>query len=402
MKTYNVDSVLKDKDIIRKSIKRVCKRKKKKRKGNNAKYRQAQKILADIDRYVEKVHETVVWTERALEMMETSTPLSEEAYNKMYKPVTCNPWIVKDGPSQKIREIVSVPLFVDQMIHQLLIEACGSMMMKGFYYHSYGSIPGKGAHKGQKRIKRFIKRCNSNKKSSMKYIAKLDITKCYQSIPHWYIEKRLKQKFRGRLLVGLFMLVIGSYHSKVVDGLKIGISIGFSTSQWLCNFCLTPCDFFIKQELGEKHYIRYIDDMVLFGSSKKKLHKTVQLIISKLKSIGLIIKDNWQVYRFDYISRDGSRKGRDLDFLGLRFFRDKTILRKRLALRIRRQSKSIKKSNRITASVARSFMARIGWLKHCNSSNFYRKYVRPCVRIKKLKEVISNDSKLRQKAFCVV
>ena len=128
-----------------------------------------------------------------------------------------------------------------------------------------------------------------------------------------------------------------------------------------------------------------MDDMILFGRNKKRLHKVVRAITGYLKDIGLKIKSSWQIFRFDYIDKKGKRRGRAFDTLGFRFFRDKTILRKRLALAIRRQVKRVNRMKKVTAHVAQSLMSRLGWLRHCNSFNFYHKYVKPFINIKKLK-----------------
>lgn len=228
------------------------------------------------------------------------------------------------------------------------------------------------------------------------------MAKCYESIPHKELKKQLRKKFRGKLFLWLAFAVIDSYHDKIVDGEPTGLPIGYSTSHWFCNFALTPLDYFIKQEMKIKYYIRYMDDMVLFGRNKKKLHKVVRFIMAYLDSIGLNLKHNWQVFRFDYIDRFGNRRGRDIDFLGYRFFRDKTILRKRNALTLRRQARRISRMREITPHEAQSLMSRLGWLRHCNSFNFWHKYVKPYINIKKIKEVIRNESRKYHQAQCSV
>lgn len=395
MKTYNIDEKLKDGSLIRRSIEKVCKSKKRKPKGENRKYLKAQHILKYLDHYTELTREIIEATEKAYQLRKNNMPIPGEIKLKVFIPQRCKPRQIIDGPTRKTREIVSVPIYPDQVIHQILIEACAPTMTKSFYDRSYGSIPGRGAHKGQNEIKRIIKYHKTNDKSAIKYVAKLDVTKCYQSIPHWYIEKCLRAKFRGTLFISLMMSIVDSYHSRMDDGKKVGISIGYSTSQWLCNFVFTKTDYFIKQNLKVKHYVRYIDDMVLFGRNKKELHRAVRAIIKYLGDIGIRIKGNWQVYRFDYIDKSGKRRGRDIDFLGLRFFRDKTILRKRLALAIRRQALHISKAKVVSVKDARSFMSRSGWMRHCNSKHFYLKNVKPYVNIKKLKKIISDESKIR-------
>ena len=395
MKSFNIDRNLKDKVLIRLAIEKVCKNKKKRDGRPTKKYRYARKILADIDAYVEKTYTIICETEKKQEAIKNGT------YRPGDFPFAFTPRISgsfkRRCENGKVRTITSVPIFPDQIIHQLVIMAGEPVFMRGMYKHSFGSIPKRGTHKGKTYLQRYIKQHNSG--SEIKYAAQLDIKKCYPHVRHDVLKSMLRKKFRGSLFVGICFGIIDSYSEPGQPG--IGIPIGFYTSQWFCNFLLTPIDNFIKQELKVKCYGRYVDDMAFFGPNKKKLHRDVAAITERAAEIGMPIKDNWQVFRFDYISKkDGKRKGRALDTLGFRFFRDKTILRKRNALSIRRAALRIHKAKRITARMARSFMSKIGPLKHCNSLRFWKKYVKPFVNIKKLKEVIRNEDRKQHQAVC--
>lgn len=59
----------------------------------------------------------------------------------------------------------------------------------------------------------------------------------------------------------------------IIDGSEQGLPLGFYTSQWLSNFMLQPLDHYTKEQLHAAHYIRYMDDMVVFGRNKKELHR---------------------------------------------------------------------------------------------------------------------------------
>ena len=52
-----------------------------------------------------------------------------------------------------------------------------------------------------------------------------------------------------------------------------GLPIGNQTSQFWANLYLHPLDLFIKQELGCRAYVRYCDDLLLFGDDKATLHR---------------------------------------------------------------------------------------------------------------------------------
>lgn len=372
MKSYNIDNKILDRNLIRSAIIKACKNKHKSNGKATRKYREAQYILKYLDLYTEKIYNLIPDFEP-----------SEYCYFER-----------KSQSSGKVRQIASVPLYPDQIVHQVLIESSKPVLMTGMYYYSCGSIPNRGVHYAKNYIQKFINRHRERNSNCIKYVAQLDIKKCYANIDHDLLKDALRKKFRGKLCYSLFCKIIDSYKETGTDEHPVGLPIGFYTSQWLCNFFLTPLDYFIKQSLRIKTYVRYMDDMVIFGGNKKELHKAVDRIIAFAAEMGLQIKDNWQVFRFDYISRkDGERKGRALDFLGYRFFRDKTILRKRLALSIRRTVLKISKSKRISLNLARVFMSKIGWLRHCNSFNFWHKYIKPFIKIKKIKDVIRNESR---------
>jgi hypothetical protein len=402
MKSYNVDDKLKDRKMIVQAIIKTCKSKRKKNAGTNRKYKEAQYILQHVDEYTDRVLDLMESFEIKAAMEEQGIEVPSDINKMAYSPRKCESFEIKDGSSRKSRTITSVPLYPDQIIHQLIIAVAKPVMMKSMYEYSCGSMPGGGIHKGMRCIKKTIDRHSKNDKSEIKYVAKLDIKKCYPSISHESLKGQLRKKFRGKLFLWLTDSVIDSYFDGDVNGIKHGLPIGYSTSQWFCNFHLTPLDHLIKEKLHIKHYVRYMDDMVFFGPNKKSLHKAVDSIGDYLKSMELKLKDNWQVFRFDYFDKNGNRRGRDIDFLGFRFFRDKIILRKRIALTLKRQAAKIFKSKKLSVRMARSFISRAGWLRHSNSFNFYNKHIKDKINFKKIKEVISNESRKYSNANCAI
>lgn len=60
---------------------------------------------------------------------------------------------------------------------------------------------------------------------------------------------------------------------EIIEEMRKGVPLGYFTSQWFGNFYLKALDHYIKEELHAEHYMRYMDDMVILGKSKKKLHK---------------------------------------------------------------------------------------------------------------------------------
>ena len=133
-----------------------------------------------------------------------------------------------------------------------------------------------------------------------------------------------------------------------------------------------------------------MDDMVLFHRNKKELHKIKDKINEFLKKEDLRIKENWQLFKV------GSRP---IDFLGYRFYRGYTTLRRANFLRIRRRLKKISKKGQLDVKDAAAVISYRGYLKHANTYKYQQKYVRNVVDVRKCKEVLRNESRKQCQTF---
>ena len=140
--------------------------------------------------------------------------------------------------------------------------------------------------------------------------------------------------------------------------------------QWFANYYLQDLDHYIKEELKVKYYIRYMDDMVLFSNNKKELRKCKYAIDEFLAREHLRIKENWQLFKTD---------SRPIDFLGYRFYRGYTTLRRSNFLRIKRRIKKISKKEELNFKDACAIMSYNGWIIHSDSYNYTQKYLKPYV-----------------------
>lgn len=372
MKSYNLDYLLEDDNIIRNAIINCCKSKKRKKRQNNNKYYMAQRILNNVDHYVPKIKEHI----------------------RNYKPSKVSTFEIVENYKKKVRKITTVPLFPDQIIHQLIVDILKPILMKKFYAHSYASIPERGTHKAKKYIEKQIRK---NPKD-FKYIFKMDIEKCYSNISHNLLKDKFRKLLRGFKFYNLICQVIDHYYDYKIGDESFGIAIGFSPSQWFCNFILTEFDYYAKQVLKIKISVRYMDDGMFTGRNKKLLHKHQNALSDFLSGIKLKIKKNYQVYRFNYktktiVNGKYKEKGRFLDFLGFKFYRNRTTIRKHIFKNIVKQAKLIINSHsNVSFKIAAGYISRLSYVKHSNGYKLFDKYLRK-IKIYKLKGAIRNESR---------
>jgi hypothetical protein len=68
---------------------------------------------------------------------------------------------------------------------------------------------------------------------------------------------------------------------------------------------------------------------------------------------------------------------RGIDFLGYRFFGNRILLRKSIAKRFKHKTIQVKGNyyKMTTSQVVNGVMSYYGWLKYCNRSNLWKKYI---------------------------
>jgi len=288
-----------------------------------------------------------------------------------FKPSPYSTKIIKDGPSQKEREISKPRFFPDQVIHWALMLQLEPILYKRMYKHSCGSVPGRGTSYGQLKVQKWMREDRKN----TKYCLKLDVSKFYPTIDNEILKRMFKRVLKDQRTLNLI--------DTIIDSAK-GLPIGNYTSRWFANFYLESLDNCIKQSGKATYYIRYVDDLVILGPNKRNLHKLRKEIEVHLQTISLKLKSNWQVFKTN---------SRPLDFLGFKFYHTHTTLRKRNCLRIKRRVKKIKAKHYLNIKDAQAMISYWGWIKSSDSYNYYTKNVKPYVSINACRKVVSAHAK---------
>ena len=161
---------------------------------------------------------------------------------------------------------IAVADFEDRVVHNAIVNILEPIYEKSFIYNSYATRKNKGTHKA-------IQKAQSYLKNNFWYF-KTDIKKYFDSIDHNILNSILKRKIKDKKLLILIEKIItnGGDNGK-------GLPIGNLTSQFFANVYLDKLDHYLKDNLGIKYYIRYMDDFVVLSENKeylKKLRKKIK------------------------------------------------------------------------------------------------------------------------------
>lgn len=314
------------------------------------------------------------------------------------KPLLHKATEINDGFKLKKRTIIQ-PFFnvtkPEQWIQHIVVLVLKPIFAKGMYVFCCGSVPDRGVHYGKKYLEKYIREHSKE----CRYVLKIDIRHFYESVNTQLIKDRLKAIIKDDKMLELIYFVLDSNVGIKSNGkmFRSGLPIGYYTSQWFANWFLQPFDHYIKEELKASFYMRYMDDIVILGSNKKELHKIFKQMQKYLKSMQLEVKSNWQVFKFDYIDKYGVRRGRFIDFMGFRFYRDKTIIRKSTFLRACRLAVRLSKKLKISWYDGCRILSYMGWFTPTDTYYAYKKYIEPRINTKACRKVISKHFRKEKK-----
>ena len=304
------------------------------RKGKGY-YAEVRMVESDRDYYLGQVHE----------MLEEET-FHTAPYRKK---------IVFD--SGKLREIYKLPYFPDRIVHHAIMNILQPLWDKTFIYDCYSAVPGKGIHAGLARLHRFMK-----DKENTRYCLKFDIRHYYPSVRHDTLMHLIEGTIKCKDTLWLLEDVVRS------AGGSTNIPIGNYLSQYFANIYMSRFDHWLKEDKGQKYYIRYSDDGVILHESKESLHCLLDEIRDYLSGLALELNPKTQIFPVDK---------RGVDFLGYRSFRNYTLLRKSSAKRLKEKVKLIEVDYERLSPIfiVSSIMSYTGWIKHCDGHHLLSTYI---------------------------
>ena len=320
--------------------------------------------------------------------------------NHLFKTSDYEIFILNEG--KKKRDVYKLPFFPDRIAQWAILQVIEPFLVANMTADTYSAIPGKGIQPIVNDLRGYYKtkRVDGKKKSvwvpsillsdeeNTRYCYKIDLHHYYQSINHEVLKQKFRKVFKDSELLWLLDEIADSINTATEEDLielslsgeievdpNTGIPIGNYMSQYSGNFYLSSFDHWVKEELHVKHYYRYMDDVVIFASSKEELHEIHRKVTAYTRDyLHLNIKGNYQIF---------PTKVRGVDFVGYRFFGEYTLLRKSTAINFKRKMRACRKKmeNNIPPTYSEwcSFNSYKGWLGNCDSYRLSKKYIEPLI-----------------------
>ena len=296
--------------------------------------------------------------------------LKNELKHQTYRPEPLETFIIRDPKTRTI----SKSSFRDRIVHHAIIQIIGPILESAFIYDSCANRKGKGTSFALKRFDHFTRKVSRNgilngwlHDNQVKgYAFKADIRHYFDTVDHAILVNLIKKKIADEMVISLIKKILENATSK-----GIGMPLGNLTSQFFANVYLNDLDHFIKHELRAKHYLRYVDDFIIFHSSRGQLQQWRE-------QIELFLANKLHLHLHPEKSKIlPIAKG--IDFLGFRNFYYFRLLRKR---NIRAMKRIMCLYNECLLSYKQIESSFYGWQAYAKVANTYilrKRLVKNCL-----------------------
>jgi len=281
--------------------------------------------------------------------------LREELLHGNYRP---GPYGTFEIREPKPRQICSSG-FRDRVVHHAICNILGPIMDQTLIFDTFACRVGKGNHSAIHRAQSFS--------GKSKYFLKCDIRKYFPSIDHAILKNQLRRILKDPQLLTLLDIIID--HQVPDSPIGKGIPIGNLTSQFFANFYLSPLDHFLRERLAVKHYLRYMDDFIVFADDKAQLHETLDAIRNFLaKNLQLQLKE--KVTKIAPVTEG-------VAFLGFRIYKSLVRIQRTNLVRFRkkiRMNEAAYIAGRISqVDLINSVSSMVAHIRHADSVSVRRK-----------------------------
>jgi RNA-directed DNA polymerase len=226
--------------------------------------------------------------------------LQEELEAQSYRPGAYSSFYIHEPK----RRLISAAPFRDRVVHHALCNVIEPIFERSFIYDSYANRKGKGTHRALDRAQQFARR--------FRYVLQCDVQQFFPAIDHALLRDTLAHRIEDNDVLWLVDGILASGVGVLSDEYNMvyfpgddpstgsgegllaatrprGLPIGNLTSQFWANCFLSSFDHFVKRELRCHGYVRFVDDLLLFGDGKGQLWEWKGAVVERMARLRLTI-----------------------------------------------------------------------------------------------------------------
>lgn len=189
----------------------------------------------------------------------------------------------------KVREVWAAD-FRDRIVHHLLYNQVADRFHRRFISDSYACIPNKGTHRAVARMEHFARSVTQNF-TRTGFVLKMDVENFFVSVDRLLLDSLITPVIHEPWWLALARTIL--HRNPVTDAIvasrpdqlkrvprhkslfhapaNTGLPIGSLNSQSSANIIMNEVDQFAKHRLKLRHYVRYVDDITVFGDDPHAL-----------------------------------------------------------------------------------------------------------------------------------
>lgn len=248
------------------------------------------------------------------------------------------------------QRLISALPFRDRVAQQALCLVIGPIFEKTLLPRAYACRPGKGTHRAARGLQADLRLLG---RAGPVHALKTDFSRYFASIERDVLHQMIAAKISCRATLDLI--------ATMVPREGIGLAIGSLTSQIFANVYGGAVDRHLQQHLGERHWFRYMDDIVVLGHGMAHL-RAVRDEIERFSAAQLGLRfSKWSVQPVT----------RGVNFVGYRIWPTHKLLRRDSVTRAKRKIRAYRAAGE-HERLERFLAAWTGHASHADTRNLMR------------------------------
>jgi len=258
-----------------------------------------------------------------------------------------------------LRNILAAP-YRDRVVQQAIMAATGPIWDRSMIADTYACRTGMGTHAGADRLQYWLRQQSDRHGMRGVWSLKMDVRKYFASIPHALAKRVIRRRVRcEETLCALDHIIDSTAGQGEINA--VGIPVGNLTSQWIGNLVGNEIDQWAKRTLRLRHYVRYMDDMVVLHPDKSYLLEVRRQFHDYLAGLGL-----------EFSMAEILPISRGVNFLGYRIWPHHRLLRRRSVVRMRRDLKVLQQRFEYgDITLTDVHMRVMSWVAHAGHADSY-------------------------------